>query len=73
MYCDFIKYIYGQFYFCRNEDYETEDNYPLIYWLSQQTNLNNTKRVIFHWLWSYYMLFFVTSGILLLTGTKQMI
>lgn len=31
MYCDFIKYIYGQFYFCRNEDYETEDNYPLIY------------------------------------------
>lgn len=35
MYCDFIKYINGKFYFCRNEDYETEDNYSLIYWLSR--------------------------------------
>ena len=75
MYCDFIKYMSGHFHFHGNKDYGTEDNYSLIYWLGGQDNLNKKEAhyVIPDWLLSLYMLFFVTTGVLLLMVVRQMI
>lgn len=73
MYCDFIKDIGGLFHLCAGDDYKTKDNYSLIYWLGGQDNLNTRKlRCDFSLTPDLPMLFFNTSGILLLTGVRQM-